>query len=350
MTKHIKGKGLWVGAGIAALLAVVVLFSTQAFSAGMTVTAQPLQNAGGDLTYSSNYSGAPAVVTRHESSDLTLNVSNQVTGVTVQGTKASGGANVKVDLLDLSATILDTATVALPVAVGAYSQAVTLPLGTVLYHKVAKVSAVYTATATSVPIAFDAASFASGSLASLTWSHTVGTAGTNRILIVGIGYDPRGASVTGVTYGGQPLTLVGGISATSSRVELWRIVAPLSGPNNVVVSGTGAKEKIAGATSWTGVHQTTPLGTAAFATGTSITPSVGVASATGEVVVDTVMIVDTASLTVGVGQTQRWNGPLGDYKGGGSSALGAAATTMSWTLSGSFTWSIGAVPLKQAQQ
>jgi hypothetical protein len=267
--------------------------------------------------------------------------------VTVGGTKASGSANVKVDLLDPSATILDTATVAIPTAAGAYSQVVTLPLGTIRYRDAAKVAATYTAT--SVPIAFDAASFASANATGLTWAHTVGAAGANRILIVGIGFDPRGATVTGVTYGGQPLTLIGGVSATSSRVELWRIVAPLTGTNNVVVTGTGAKEKIAGATSWTGVHQTTPLGTAAFATGTSITPTVNVTSATGDVVVDTVMAVDTASLTVGAGQTQRWNVALGDYMGGGSSEPGAATTTMSWTLSGSFTWSIGAVPLKQAQ-
>ena len=347
VTKYIKGKGLWVLAAV--LLIGAGLLTTGVYAAGLTVKAHPLQNTGANrqITYSPTWSSAAAIVTRGESSVLTLNGSDQVTSVTVGGTKASGCVNVKVDLLNAAASILDTATVAIQTVAGTYSQVVTLPLGTVAYRNVAKVSAAYTATA--VPIAFDAASSFSAKAASLTWAHTVGAAGTNRILIVGVSYRTGGTSITGVTYGGQSLTFIGGISVTGGRVELWYIVAPLTGTNDVVVSGTGKKEKIAGATSWTGVHQTTPLGAAAFATGTSITPSVNVTSATGEVVVDTVEATDSASLAVGGAQTQWWNVSQGSYLGGGSSESGAATTTMSWTLSGSFDWSIGAVPLKQAQ-
>ena len=101
LRNQLEGKGVWFWAAVSVLLIVTVLFSSQAFSASVTVTAQPLQNAGnGDLTYTTDYSGASAVVTRHESSDLTLNVSDQVTKVDVQGTKASGSANIRIDLLD----------------------------------------------------------------------------------------------------------------------------------------------------------------------------------------------------------------------------------------------------------
>ena len=129
---------------VTALLIGVGLLASQAYSTAITTTAEPLQNPAGPLIYSSDYSGASAVVTRHESSDLTLNGSDQVTGVTVQGTKADCAADVKVDLLDTSATILDTATVALPAAAGAYSTLANLTLGTVAYNKAATVSAVYT--------------------------------------------------------------------------------------------------------------------------------------------------------------------------------------------------------------
>ena len=132
---------------VAVVIAVSVLFSTQAISTSLTFEAEPLQNPGGDLTNKTDYSAASAVVTRHESSDLTINGSDQVTTVTVQGTKASGAANVTVDLLDTGAVILDTATTALASASGSYSQAVTLTLGTTAYDNVAEVRATYNATA-----------------------------------------------------------------------------------------------------------------------------------------------------------------------------------------------------------
>ena len=70
----------WATLAVAVLLVVVVLFSTQALSVGISVTAQLIQNAGpgGAISYPQDWSRASAVVTRHESTDLTLNVSNNV--------------------------------------------------------------------------------------------------------------------------------------------------------------------------------------------------------------------------------------------------------------------------------
>ena len=56
MIKLTRGKGVWIWGVVAVLLVVIAFFSTQAFSASISVTAQPLQNAGnGDLTYSSDW-------------------------------------------------------------------------------------------------------------------------------------------------------------------------------------------------------------------------------------------------------------------------------------------------------
>ena len=141
----------WVIAGVAVII-VLGLVSSQAFSAAMTVTSQPLQNAGdGDLTYSSDYTAASAEITRHESTDITMNVSDQVESVTVQGTKTSGGVDVKVDLLDASLTIVDTVTITLTTSGGTYSPTTTnFSSGNIAYSSVAKVLATYTATG-SVP-------------------------------------------------------------------------------------------------------------------------------------------------------------------------------------------------------
>ena len=138
----------WAWAIAGAFLLMVGLVASQAYAAAITVTSQPLQNAtsDGSLQYSTDYSGASSI-TRHESSDLILDGSDKVTSVTVGGNKTSGSVDVKVDLLDGSGTIVDTATVALPTAAGACSQAVTLTGGTTKYHAVAKVSAAYTTSA-----------------------------------------------------------------------------------------------------------------------------------------------------------------------------------------------------------
>ncbi|MCH7713488.1 MAG: hypothetical protein IIC99_07680 [Chloroflexi bacterium] len=333
---------------IIGVVAVIVMgiFTTQAFSASITVNPDPLQNAGGDLTFSSDWSSASSIVTRHERSAASLNVSDQFTGVTVDGTKAAGGSDVTVQLLDASAAIMDTGTASLDSGSGSYSQLVTLTGGNIAYYDVVKVLASYVLTG-GVAIVFDAVSSANGKSSALTWSHTVG-AGDDRILVVGVSLKANNV-VSGVTYGGQALTLVPGSVASHAngdRVELWYKVAPLTGANNVVVSLPSSVQTVAGATSWTGVHQSTPLGTAVPGTGTSATASVDVGSIVGDVVVDAVSTA--GSVTVGANQTQQWNLAQAGFKGGGSSEDGAdTTTTMSWTFT-SGDWAISGVALKQA--
>jgi len=205
-------------------------------------------------------------------------------------------------------------------------------------------------------ICFDAASSSTpASASSFTWSHTVGT-GANRILIVGVSIrNSSSQTVTGVTYAGTPLTNIG-VKANSTvvRIEMWRLVNPPSGTANVVVTLSAAAKAVCGATSWTGVNQTTPLGTFVSATGSTNTPTVNATSATNEVVHDTVAAQGTVTATVGAGQTQRWNAVTSggltssNVRGAGSSEPGAATVTMSYSLSASASWAIGAVPLKPA--
>ena len=142
-----RHRRIWAWVATACMLGVVVsIFATGAYSAAITLTTQPLQNSGtdGKITESSDWNSASSVVTRHESSDLTLNVSDQITSVSIQGTKASGAADVTVELKDSGAVVLDSGTLALPSATGAYDTAVTLSGGTTKYSKVATVLATYT--------------------------------------------------------------------------------------------------------------------------------------------------------------------------------------------------------------
>jgi signal peptidase I len=196
---------------------------------------------------------------------------------------------------------------------------------------------------------FDNASSTTGDRVSvLSWSHTVGAGLANRILVVGVTLDAD-HSVTGVTYAGTPLTSIGAQNDpdAATRVELWYLVAPQTGSNSVVVtlSGETNDDIVAGATSWRAVHQSTPLGTAVFASGESDTASVDVTSAAGEVVVD-VVASDRETVSADGGQTEHWSAQPNKLGGGGSSELGAASVTMSWTLGQSTFWAIGGVPLK----
>lgn len=100
---------------------------------------------------------------------------------------------------------------------------------------------------------------------SLTFAHAV-AAGSNRILLVFVGKEGT-ATVTGVTYNGVAMTLIdppGTIDEnTLTGLEVYRLVAPATGTNNVVVTmstNIGGLDRVtAVAASFTGVDQTNPI-------------------------------------------------------------------------------------------
>ena len=144
---------------------------------------------------------------------------------------------------------------------------------------------------------------------SITISHK--TSGTNRLLLVGISFgEDKGDDVSSVSYKGNPLSLIGardnGDDALS-RVEIWALVAPNNGNHNVVVNFSGNDHEGAtiGVMTFSGVDQSTPLGSFASKESDSGDPSVTVSSATGEVVFGVVALSDSNDLpiTPGAGQT-----------------------------------------------
>jgi hypothetical protein len=197
----------------------------------------------------------------------------------------------------------------------------------------------------------DAVSSDSTTGISITIPHT--TSGSNRLMLVGVSFNNDNLeTVTGITYNSVPLTLVG--TATNSddaRIEIWRLIAPDTGTYDVVVTFSAdlLQEGFAGVVTFTGVDQTTPLGTFASAAADGITATVDVSSATGELVFDTVATEYPSSISVGAGQTERWNIVLTSSIGAGSTEPGAGTVTMSWTLEAAGDhWAIGAVPIKPA--
>src|SRR5579871_1842466 len=129
----------------------------------------------------------------------------------------------------------------------------------------------FNAALVSAQVAVDSVSSGSATLngtdATLTFAHA--TAGTNRLMLVGVSINITNgptASVTSVTWAGTALTKLGAHNdaANTRRVEMWYLLNPATsaGANVVVTVNTTSVQEgvVAGATTFTGVDQTVPLG------------------------------------------------------------------------------------------
>ena len=202
-------------------------------------------------------------------------------------------------------------------------------------------------------VAFDAAGSTVGAgVTSLSFSLT--TSGSNRVLLGSSQIYTNTESITGMTYNGAALTDIassttGGTASTMTVNQRYR-VAPSTGANTFqcTYSGTSSFEVFCAAVSMTGVDQSTPIGTAVTQFGVSTTPSVTVTSEANGLVVDSVAIEYFGALSVGAGQSQRWNdvGSGGYLKHAGSTEPGAASVTMSWSYGTSTNWANIATPFK----
>jgi hypothetical protein len=231
----------------------------------------------------------------------------------------------------------------------------------------------------SAGIAFDATSNANATNTnSLTWQHTVGTDGSDRILVVGVSWRNSGAgtqTVSGVTYNSQALTLIRKdekFDSESRSTAMYYLKNPPTGSAyDVVVSFSGGNfyKCVGGAISLTGVDQTNPVDAHNGVAGGSNSPaSVTVTTNTdGAWVVDTVIVRNpsapttvgsgqtvrnpSAPTTVGSGQTERWNVDMSDVDAGGSHEgpkTPAGDVTMSWTIGTNDPYSISAAAFKPA--
>jgi hypothetical protein len=109
-------------------------------------------------------------------------------------------------------------------------------------------------------IAFDAATDGGFGGPPLTFSHTC--TGSDRLLFVGFVWDPGPDDVVSVTYNSVAMTLVAKILTGGLNRYLYRLIAPATGANNVVITTTGGHTIFGGAASYTGADQTSqPAGT-----------------------------------------------------------------------------------------
>ena len=201
-------------------------------------------------------------------------------------------------------------------------------------------------------VTFDATSTTTGNTASsTTHSHTCSTA-DNRLIVVSVSARDAGgspAAPSGVTYDGDALTKSGDVSSGNVNASIWYRVAPSTGSNNVVVTFGDSRHEGIGvtATSFTGVYQSAPAGSATTATGDSTAPTVNIASFAGDIVVDALAVNVAGALTPGTDQTERSDAalPNGGRYGASTESATTTSTTMSWT-SGDGVWAVLGIAVK----
>ena len=218
-------------------------------------------------------------------------------------------------------------------------------------------------------------------LASLTWSHTVGN-GATRALLVGVSTATTTVPaslpanrVQSVTYGGAVLTRVGTVVSgnTLNAAEIFILVNPPTTTANVVATFSSTiagvpvlfvNQASGNSVSFFGISPTAPIGTFASATGNSNSPTLSVTdSVTGDFVFDTLAISPNGGFTnAGANQTvcTDVNDEITCTRGrrffNNAYDVGAASTepgasplvTMSWMTSGTDSWALGAIAVKQS--
>jgi len=192
--------------------------------------------------------------------------------------------------------------------------------------------------------------------------------GNRRILIVSVHIrkesDPR-PNVDSVTYGGVPLTVTaetGNDGKTS--VSLWRLIDPVIGTDDVVITtDTAPTNIVGGAASWFNVNLFEPIvDTQDFESGEDATPTVSIYAPSGHVAISAVSSV--SALTATSPQTLLWTDSNSFLHGRGGYVAGRgvaadpndseddqdiayanATVTLSWSMSGTQKWTICAISL-----
>lgn len=206
-------------------------------------------------------------------------------------------------------------------------------------------------------VTYDNASTGENAGAGLTFSFTTG-AGADRGLIVFVhtylasGSGPIPSSVTYATVAMTQFATTPYGTADHERITAYKLAAPTSGTNDVVVTAAGAEETVATAVSVAGCDQTNfETDSDLFSTDAVTTSTITVTSATGELVVDGVAwFANAVTATVGADQTERINNNNGSGVNSiaSSTQAGAASVVMSWGFSASENPGQIAIAVKEA--
>lgn len=183
---------------------------------------------------------------------------------------------------------------------------------------------------------------------SLSWQHT--TAGANRALIVGCSNTSQGYP-TGVTYAGVAMTLVTQAQEgnTGKRVSVWKLSNPTLGTNTVTIAFPSAVAGTFGAASFNSCQQTTTslVRTSGTSTGSTLNPTLTIASNVGDLVFGVVAATANVTSTLGAQQSTLWfdAGASSTIQARASYESGSATVITSFSMSTTADWAISTLSL-----
>lgn len=180
-------------------------------------------------------------------------------------------------------------------------------------------------------VAYDNASSGQSAAAatSLTFSHTTGSL-TNGMIIVGASYFDATRSVSTITYNGVALTKIrrDNNGVQNAATELWYLLAPASGANNVVITMdaaiSGGSQLVGGAITLQGVIQNAPeanTGSIALSTHTTHSDNITTVAANAWTVDAIGFTGGIPSFVAGGSQTARVNEQGASFNSIGMSTL-----------------------------
>ncbi len=180
--------------------------------------------------------------------------------------------------------------------------------------------------------------------------------GTNRLLVVQITMDPgTDPSTATCTYDSVSMsTTFNDYSNTNRPVAVRHLIAPNTGTHDIVCSEGGNRAWAVNAASFTGAHQTTPMGSQSVQDGSAggTSGSVSISSAAGDMVlgflVTTNGVTDAAPDASATTVRTQFSDGDGQNMSGMSYWTGAASRSMGWSWTAYANYMVWGINIAQA--
>lgn len=185
-----------------------------------------------------------------------------------------------------------------------------------------------------------------------TTSFFVDSNGRDRFLVVGVSLvNSISQIVSSITYAGQSLTSAGAQSgSTLARIEIWYLVNPPTGANNLVTTLSASTTTIIGVTCWNNVDQQDPYyGSFSSTQGNDRTGTLNFTNDSDSTALCVVGKSGTGTFSFSnpTFVFQRWN-ILTTFRGAGATRQAVTNTSLSitWTSGGKSTYAMGLIVMK----
>jgi hypothetical protein len=229
------------------------------------------------------------------------------------------------------------------------------------YLQMRSYATAYSSSYNTISVDSQSSTASSSTSSTMSWSHTTGLAGSDKILLVSVDVfrsNNNPTTISSINCNGAALTQIATTSYdTNPRVRsyVFYLLNPAVGTNTITVTFAGSTYAAGGSVTYTNVNQTTPILSSNTASGSGTTQSVSLsASGSNSKVLfghlGTYRTSTPTAYAITDGQTTRWSQTSYTYKGFGSDKTVTSGTvSSSWTTSNTASWTAIGVLLQPTQ-